>query len=311
MAVRAPAGGPHFCRTESLRSRRIVKTKLFEQFADIAYRRAGIRLAAGKESLVAARIAKRIRALGLHTPDQYLEHLKADGDGEELIQFLDVISTNYTSFFREPEHFGLLSELVTRRLAQGRNRLRFWSAASSSGEEPYTMALVVADAVRDNPVDWRILATDISTRILDKAREGRYPSSSLEAIPRHLRASYFTPVSPKGTAAPVFQVSPALRSSIAFRRLNLSSPPFPMQGPLDAIFCRNVMIYFDRPVRQSLVSAIEQLIAPDGVFVIGHSETLNGIETRFRALRPSIYALPTASILAPRGQSTSPPRGAP
>lgn len=281
-------------------------TKLFEQFADIAYRRAGIRLAAGKETLVGARVAKRIRALGLNSPDQYLEHLLADGDGDELVQFLDVISTNFTSFFREPEHFALLAELVDRRLRQGRTRLRFWSAASSSGEEPYTMALVVANVVGEKSVNWRILATDISTRILAKAMEGRYAASSLESVPKHLRAKYFTLASPKGTADPIYQIDESIRSAIAFRRLNLSTPPFPMQGPLDAVFCRNVMIYFDQPVRQGLISAIEHIIAPDGVFMIGHSETLSSIDTKFRPLRPSIYALPGASILAPKKYSLSP-----
>jgi chemotaxis protein methyltransferase CheR len=283
-----------------------VDTGLFEQFADIAYRRAGIRLAAGKEALVGARVAKRIRALGLQSPEQYLEHLVADGDGEELVHFLDVISTNFTSFFREPEHFTLLSDLVERRLRQGRTRLRFWSAASSSGEEPYSMALVIAEAIKDAPLNWRILATDISTRILDKAKAGRYPASSLDAVPKHLRSRYFTPVSARGEQDPIYQVNPTLRSQIVFRRLNLSAPPFPMQGPLDAVFCRNVMIYFDLRVRQGLVSGIEQLIAPDGVFCIGHSETLNGIDTGFRPLRPSIYALSSASILTPRRSSLPP-----
>ncbi len=286
-------------------------TALFEQFAEIAYQRAGIRLSAGKESLVGARVAKRIRALGLANAEQYLEHLVEDGDGEELVQFLDVISTNFTSFFREPEHFELLTELVQRRLRQGRTRLRFWSAASSSGEEPYSMALVIADAVRDTPVNWRILATDISTRILDKAQQGRYPASALASVPKHLRSRYFQFVGPKGAEDPQYQVTAALRSAVVFRRLNLSTPPFPMQGPIDAVFCRNVMIYFDKRVRQGLVSGIEELLAPDGIFMIGHSETLNGISTRFRPLRPSIYAFPTSSILSGRRSSMPPPRAQP
>lgn len=282
-------------------------TVLFEQFADIAYRRAGIRLAPGKEALVGARVAKRVRALQLDGPEQYLKHLLADGDGDELVQFLDVISTNYTSFFREPEHFEMLTELVQRRLRQGRTRLRFWSAASSSGEEPYTMALVIAEAVRDAPVNWRILATDISTRILDRAQQGRYPASSLTSIPKHLRSRYFQFIGPKSSEDPIYQVNSALRSAVVFRRLNLSTPPFPMQGPLDAVFCRNVMIYFDRRVRQGLVSGIERLLAPDGLFLIGHSETLNGLNTGFRALRPSAYALSSASLVAAEPLSSLPP----
>jgi chemotaxis protein methyltransferase CheR len=266
-----------------------IDTTLFNQFAEIAYDRAGIRLSPGKEALVGARVAKRIRALGLADPNQYLDYLLADGDGEELVHFLDVISTNFTSFFREPEHFDILAELVEKRLREGRTRLRFWSAASSSGEEPYSMAITIAEIVKGSAINWRILATDISTQILERAQHGRYPLSSLANLPKPMRARYFQMVERRED--PVYQVSPEIRSTVVFRRLNLSAPPFPMQGPLDAVFCRNVMIYFDRRVRQGLIANVEQLLASDGLFLIGHSETLNGLETSFRALRPSVYAL--------------------
>lgn len=268
-----------------------MERRLFEEFASIAYRQAGIRLGAGKEALVGARIAKRLRALGLTSPKQYLAQLQSSVDGEELIHFLDVISTNFTSFFREPEHFELLSEWVLRRLGQKRIRMRFWSAASSSGEEPYSMAIAIAEVIRDANVDWRILATDISTRILAAAELGCYRQSSLSALPKHLRHKHFARVDPRGADDPLYQISPELRARVVFRRLNLSAPPFPMRGPFDAVFCRNVMIYFDQGVRQRLVSAIERLVAKDGLFLVGHSETLSGVETQFRAIRPSVYCL--------------------
>lgn len=276
---------------------------LYQQFTDIAYRRAGIRLGAGKEALVESRISKRIRILGLRNAEDYMQQLLADDQGEELVQFLDAISTNFTSFYREPEHFTLLSELVHLRVQQGRGRLRFWSAASSSGEEPYTMALTIAEAVAEANVNWRILATDISTRILARAEAGTYPLSALAKVPKHLRLKHFGSAGPKGAEDPLFRVHDALRSHVTFKRLNLSTPPFPMAGPLDAVFCRNVMIYFDQRVRQGLISAIEGLLAPDGLFCIGHAETLNGIHTRLRAVTPSVYALPGSTLIPARVQA--------
>jgi chemotaxis protein methyltransferase CheR len=281
---------------------------LFQQFADIAYHRAGIRLGSGKEALVGARISKRIRALGLRGPSDYLDHLLRDDAGEELVHFLDVISTNFTSFYREIDHFTHLSEFVESKLNEGRGRLRFWSAASSSGEEPYTMAITIADAIAHAHanVNWRVLATDISTRILATAEAATYHASALRNVPKHLRAKYFHPAGGKGTDDPLFRVHEALRSHVTFKRLNLSTPPFPMRGPIDAVMCRNVMIYFDQRVRQNLISAIEEILAPDGVLFIGHSETLNGLKTRFRALRPSVYTLPSPTQLPPGGRSFHP-----
>ena len=283
-------------------------TSLFQQFAEIAYSRAGIRLGAGKESLVGARISKRIRALGLKGPSDYLEHLLADDQGEEIVQFLDVISTNFTSFFREPEHFALLSELVRARAKEGRGRLRFWSAASSSGEEPYSMALTIVDSLGDSNVNWRLLATDISTRILARAEAGEYPESALANVPKYLRAKYFHPSGTKGADDPLFKVQDSIKHHVTFKRLNLSTPPFPMRGPIDAVFCRNVMIYFDQRVRQGLISAIEEVLAPDGLFCIGHAETLNGLHTRFRAIRPSVYTLAGSTIM-PVARHTLRPKG--
>ncbi len=267
-----------------------LSNRLFRDFAVIAYELAGIHLGVGKEALVEARIAKRVRALGLSGPAQYLECLTSSGAEEELANFLDAISTNYTRFFREPDHFALLAELVESRLRQGQRRFRFWSAASSSGEEPYTMALTVHEALRDTTDDWQILGTDISRRMLAIAREGCYSKSSLESVPTQLLHRYFAPISPRGTENPIFRVNEELRSHVAFRRLNLADPPFPMRGPFDAVFCRNVMIYFDQRVRQGLISAIEKLIGTDGRLFIGHSETLHRVDTRFRHLQPSVYS---------------------
>lgn len=265
--------------------------QLFQRFCDIAYSKAGIKLRDGKEALVAARVAKRLRVLGLATPAEYLKLLEGDLDGGELVSFLDTISTNFTSFFRESTHFERLHEYLEHCLNAGRKRIRIWCAASSSGEEPYTIAMTAAE-VLGSRVDWRILATDISTKILTQAQQGIYSEPTLKDVPRHLRTKYFDPAPSARHHQPHWQVNSELRNHVSFKRLNLAKPPFPMKGPLDVVFCRNVMIYFDEPVRRGLVSEIERLISDDGMVCVGHAETLSGIASRLVAVEPSVYQIP-------------------
>ncbi|MBN1824776.1 MAG: protein-glutamate O-methyltransferase [Candidatus Eisenbacteria bacterium] len=263
---------------------------LFRKFCKLAHDKAGIHLKEGKESLVQARVAKRLRALGLDHPREYLEYMERDESGEELVLFLDVISTNFTNFFREPDHFDVLAEDVKRLvLEKGRRRIRLWSAASSSGEEPYTMAITVLEALEGAPADFRILATDISTRMLARAEEGVYAAGRLEGVPKAFRHKYFERIGRRGSEEESYRIRPAVRERVVFRRLNLADPPFPMQGPLDVVFCRNVMIYFDQPVRQRLVSEIERLLAPGGLLCIGHSETLSTVKNHLKYIRSSVF----------------------
>lgn len=262
---------------------------LFQAFRDIAYQQAGISLRDGKEALVSARLAKRVRDLGLDGEAEYLELLRKDASGDEMVRFLDAISTNFTSFFREKPHFDQLTEEARAHLAAGGRRFRVWCAASSSGEEPYSIALTLDQVFHDTDVDYRVLATDISTRVLDQARRGRYSERQIDPVPRELRARHFARVSDPSSDEPRYEVSAKLRERILFKRLNLATPPFPMQGPLDVVMCRNVMIYFDQAVRQRLISEVERLLAPGGLLMIGHSETLNGITTGLRGIRPTTY----------------------
>lgn len=257
----------------------------FHRFCSIAYQKAGITLGPTKEALVAARVGKRVRALGLGSEAEYLARLEDDETGEETIQFLDVISTNHTAFFREPEHFELLRKLVSAWYKGGQRHPRIWSAASSSGEEPYSIAFTLNDIPEAGEMDWRILATDISTRVLKKAEEGRFGPERLAAIEPGARRRYFERVPHSEEMA----VRADLKSRIAFRRLNLAVTPYPMHGPFDIIFCRNVMIYFDQVVRQRVVSAMERLLRPGGYLLIGHSEALSGIQVGVRMLRPSVF----------------------
>jgi chemotaxis protein methyltransferase CheR len=258
----------------------------FRAFQEIAYRQAGIHLREGKAALVQARLAKRLRELGLRSEEEYLRRLRGSDGREEIVLFLDAISTNFTKFFREPDHFDLLREDVAAAAAAGQRRFRFWCAGCASGEEPYTIAMTVHDLLATS--DWKILATDLSTRALARARTAQYGDEEVADVPARFREKFLTRT--RGPdASSTWTVSPRLRERIVFRRLNLAERPYPMTGPLDAVLCRNVMIYFDKPMRAGLVGEVERLVKPGGRFFIGHSETLNGIDTGLRVERPSVY----------------------
>ncbi len=259
----------------------------FRFLQQTAYAAAGIALSEGKQALVVSRLASRLRALGLSDERAYVAFLEADASGQELVHFLDVISTNFTSFFREKDHFEDLRRCAARAHAAGRRRFRCWSAASSSGEEPWSMAMVLAEQLGAD-ADWRILATDISTRVLTTAERGVYSDEQLRTVPPELKQRWLVRQG-GGGGTQRWAVADALRAKVVFRRLNLSAPPYPMSGPLDAVFCRNVMIYFDNRVRQGLVEQVERLLAPGGLVCIGHTETLTGVRTGLQLERPSVY----------------------
>jgi chemotaxis protein methyltransferase CheR len=270
-----------------------MEPQLFHRFVALAYEKAGISIKPGKEALVKARVAKRQRALSIPSSEDYLRYLEEDSSGEELVRFLDVISTHFTSFFREPDHFELLREELSRRLTAGQRRLRLWSAASSTGEEPYTMAMTALGVEGAAQADVRILATDISVDTLRQATEGRYAAPRLEPVPEALRRRFFTRLpGPSNPESELWEVRPEVKALVTYRRLNLAEPPFPMKGPLDVIFCRNVLIYFDQPTRQRLVSAMEELLRPGGLLCIGHTETLSGLRCSLKMQRPSVFRRP-------------------
>ncbi len=261
--------------------------KTFDSIRTLVYEKAGIALNEGKQALVSARLGKRMRALNICDYRQYLEHLNRDKTGEEIVQLLDAIATNVTSFFRESAHFDFLSEQMRKWVQKGQHRFRFWSAACSSGEEPYTMAMIIKQASEGYSTDTKILATDISTRILNKAVQGEYAEEKVKTVSTQLREKYFSVTSENGIKT--YRVKDSLRSLVLFKRLNLSVTPFPMHGPMDAIFCRNVMIYFDNPVRKRLLDEHFRLIKPGGFLFVGHAESLTGILSGFKLVKPSIY----------------------
>ncbi|HET6439952.1 MAG TPA: CheR family methyltransferase [Anaeromyxobacter sp.] len=266
-----------------------MEQETFQAFQQIAYQKAGIFLRPGKAALVQARLARRLRELGLSTEREYLDRLRGEGAGDELVLFLDAISTNFTKFFREPDHFEALAKDVEAMVSAGQKRFRIWCAGCSSGEEPYTAAMVLDPLLKGK--DWRILATDISTRVLSRAAQATYTDEEIGPVPEAIRSRCLEPTG-RVDGVGRYTVLRRLRERVVFHRLNLASRPYPMRGPLDAVFCRNVMIYFDRPMRAGLVGEIERVLRPGGHLFIGHSETLNGLETRLRSERPSVYRLP-------------------
>ena len=262
--------------------------KVFERLREIIYETSGITLSDQKITLVSTRLGKRLRALKLDSYEEYLKYLLNPNNNGELVSLLDVISTNVTSFFREDEHFEMTKKVVGEWLAEGQSRFRFWSAASSSGEEPYSLAMTLCEIFGNKKVDAKILGTDISTPVLQHCMQGVYTQQRVATIPPPLLQKYFTPLSgPDGEE--LWQVRPILQDMTVFRRTNLSTPPFPIKGPIDIVFCRNVMIYFDKDVRTRLVTEIFRVLRQGGYLFVGHSENLTSLKTDFQSVRPSIY----------------------
>lgn len=258
----------------------------FRRIAEIVYQKAGIVLNEQKEALVVARIGKRMRRLGLTHFRDYLRLLEESPEHEEPVEMLNAISTNVTHFFREQRHFEHLAGWLAQWQQEGRTSFRFWCAASASGEEAYSMAMVVRENLPADG-DVRILATDLSTRALAKAREGVYAASDMKTVPEAFARRYF--ICEQNGADRRYRVSPALAGMITFARLNLAQTPYAMRGPFDAIFCRNAMIYFDDNVRRRVLDECWRLLRPGGYLVVGSAESLTGLLTDFKNVAPSVY----------------------
>ncbi len=259
----------------------------FRKFRDLVYEKSGIHLTEQKEALLCSRVGKRMRALGIENYRDYLHKIVEDDDGEECVQLLDAVSTNVTSFFREPVAFSFLTQEIDRWYEMGQRSFRFWSAACSTGEEPYTIMMTYFASKASNVTDVRVLATDISTRALVAGRTGSYIEEKLNTVPADHKRRWFHREMDDGES--IYVVSTELRDKVSFNRLNLSDPPFPMKGPFDVVFCRNVMIYFDMRVRENLVMEIHRLLRKDGFLILGQSEGLTGLTVPFKTVRPSIY----------------------
>lgn len=250
----------------------------FRSIVDLVQGQVGIQLPPAKRTMVEGRLRKRVRALGLDTLDDYGRHLFEGGnlDGE-LVHLIDCVTTNKTDFFREPAHFDFLCRTAVPRLIRtpGRRRLKIWSAACSIGAEAYTIAMVLDDLRRSGPAfDFAILGTDVSNDVLARARLGIYPADMLEPVPAALRQRYV--MASRDPARHEARIIPELRQAAQFHRLNLMEPSYPFDRDVDAIFCRNVLIYFDRATQKTVVDRLASHLRPGGYLILGHSESMAG-----------------------------------
>ncbi len=260
----------------------------FEQVSRILYKQSGITLNKDKHELVKSRLAKRIRATGMHGFEEYLVYVKQDKSGAELRGMIDVLTTNKTSFFRESAHFDYLRESLLPKMRKTSKKIRIWSAGCSTGEEPYTLAIVLREEISDiDLMDVKILATDLSDRVLACARKAEYTTDKLDGLPPAILKKYFKPVSDGETM--IWRVNDSVRKLVSLARLNLMEQ-WSIRGPFQAIFCRNVMIYFDKPTQQRLVQRFWDLLEPGGHLFVGHSESLTSSSNDFTYVRPAVYA---------------------
>jgi len=258
--------------------------KDFQHLAAVAYDISGIVLGDHKKELVYSRIARRIRKLGLQNFDQYCQYLDANRESETN-EFVNSITTNLTSFFRESHHFEYLAkEVVPQWKTRPKTQpIRIWSSACSTGPEPYSIAITLNKNMRVKDFNLKILATDLDSDVLAKAKAGEYPMSDIEQLPRDYHNSFL-----KNKHADTGMVKPELKEMIQFNRLNLLGP-WPMKGKFDVIFCRNVVIYFNKDTQRELFDRLADSLADDGYLFIGHSETLHGVTQRFKSLGRTIY----------------------
>ena len=256
------------------------------------YAHSRIQLGGDKQALVTGRLGKRLRQLNLDSFEAYCDFLNSDRGGEELGQLVDLISTNHTNFFREVEHLNFLRDHIlpalVPNLVRNREPFRIWSAASSSGEEPYTMAIFLAEYARQHgDYRWLVEASDISTRILARAQAAIYPVDHVKVPQPDMLPRYFQKGS--GDHAGYYRVKDALRQNVKFHHLNLLQPQYPVATNQHVIFCRNVMIYFDLNTQQELVTKLIRQLAPGGHLIVGHSESLLGVKHPLKTLKPGIY----------------------
>ncbi|HKW97094.1 MAG TPA: protein-glutamate O-methyltransferase CheR [Bryobacteraceae bacterium] len=257
----------------------------FARISQLAYDRFGLELKPGKEELVSARLGKKVRAAGCRSFQEYYRRVVEDTTGEALIELIDALTTNFTGFMREPAHFEFLRKHILPEWIK-RGSIRIWSAACSTGEEPYTIAFSLLDALGSTRLPVQIVATDISSRALGEAQGGTYPAARLELLPAAWQHSFL--LRGEGQWKGWYRVKPEVSRLIEFRRLNLIEP-FSHAQPFAAIFCRNVMIYFDKQTQQSLIERLAAQLAPGGYLLIGHSESLTGIEHPLTYVRPTVY----------------------
>ncbi|MFM7232628.1 MAG: CheR family methyltransferase [bacterium] len=303
----SPAGRPSGAASESLSDQE------FEQLRELVYRQTGIDLSEGKRVLLASRLFRRINTLGLKSYGEYYQRVVSDRSGQEMEILINSITTNKTDFFRESHHFRYLQEVVFPRIRArakgGVPKLRIWSAGCSTGEEPYSIAMTIADAMGNGPRwDVRITATDLDTQVLAKAAAAIYPRERTEPVPTALAQRWLRPTGQPNEVT----VASELKAMMQFQQLNFVADRWPVQGPYDAIFFRNVAIYFDRPTQDRILRRMVALLEPDGDLIVGHSESLHWLSDLVVPVANTVYRKKDAIGGAParpsaRSESAPPP----
>jgi chemotaxis protein methyltransferase CheR len=262
-----------------------LSSRQFDIISRLVYQVSGIDLHEGKEELVKARLIKRLRHLKIFGFDRYLKYLANDKSGSEIRAMVDILTTNKTNFFRESEHLDYLRDEIITGL--GNDQIRLWSAGCSSGEEPYSIAITLCEAIPDiGKCDIKILATDISDRMMEQARQGLYGEDTLKGMPPQLKRKYFQKA--EAGIGHRYRVVPLLQSMVCFAKLNLMDE-WPMRGLFDVIFCRNVMIYFDKQTQEKLVKRFWSQLRAGGYLMVGHSESLTFMAHDYRYIKPAVY----------------------
>lgn len=252
----------------------------FERVRKLIYAKAGISLSSAKQDMVYSRLARRLRATGITTFARYLDHLER-GDRDEWERFINSLTTNLTSFFREPHHFPILADHLRKQ--RGKHPLRIWCCAASTGEEPYSLAMTCAEAFSTGSEQAAIVASDVDTNVLATAQKGEYAADRTDKLPAELLRRFFSPVVDGHSA------KPELRRMITFQRINLLDPNWSVRGPFDAIFCRNVMIYFDKATQYKILSRFAPMLHADGLLFAGHSESFLHASDLFRSIGKTVY----------------------
>lgn len=253
----------------------------FDSVRQILHQLTGIRLSESKDSMVYSRLARRIRALKLNSFESYLAYLQKNCSETE--QFINALTTNLTSFFREPHHF----EILSRYLKAHPETKRIWCAASSTGEEPYSIAMVVAEAFGSFDVPIEIIATDIDSQVLQKAKAGVYTTERIKGLDAHRCKQFF--YRGLGTKEGLVKVVPELQKMVSFKQLNLLDEKWPIKGPYDIVFCRNVMIYFDKSTQLKILQRIVTLMQPHGLYIAGHSENFSNASHLVKSAGQTTY----------------------
>lgn len=264
--------------------------KEFQTIARYIESTVGIKMPDTKRIMMQSRLMRRLRVLKMNSFSEYIDYVFNSKNSDELVLMIDVLTTNKTEFFRENEHFEYLTNKILPEFAETKNTIKIWSAGCSSGEEPYTISMVISEFMKSNPgkiVNFKVTGTDISTNVLDKAYNAVYDLDLVEQLPMHLKKSYFLKCTNREMNCA--RIKPELRKHVSFKRLNFMDADFRMPEVYDIIFCRNVLIYFDKATQEKVIMKFMKYLQPEGYLFLGHSETIFSMDLPLRTCIPTVY----------------------